>query len=177
MIIQEDQLSNIRKDNVGLAIGYTSGVFDLFHEGHENYLKECRKNCDLLIVGVDDDKLVKDRKGVQRPFQCQQLRMRNLERNADFIFLKTLPSEKYVKRLRPDVYFHSDENSLSAEKRQRILDDVRHPRIMSIPYMKDISTTRILQHQLSLCGHAHAFGTDQEAQPLLQAGLVKGCAR
>jgi glycerol-3-phosphate cytidylyltransferase len=43
-------------------VGYTTGVFDLFHIGHLNILKRAKEMCDFLIVGVTTDELTLEMK-------------------------------------------------------------------------------------------------------------------
>ena len=49
-------------ENKKYKIGYTSGVFDLFHIGHLNILMMSKKMCEFLIVGVNTDELVRQYK-------------------------------------------------------------------------------------------------------------------
>ena len=45
-----------------MKIGLICGCFDMFHIGHLNILKQCKENCDYLIVGVCNDDHVKIKK-------------------------------------------------------------------------------------------------------------------
>ncbi|ENP8456979.1 adenylyltransferase/cytidyltransferase family protein [Photobacterium damselae] len=75
-------------------IGYTTGVFDMFHIGHLNLLKRAKLECDYLIVGVTTDELSAQAKG-KKPIIPLVERMEIVE-NIKFVD-EVIPQVNYDK--------------------------------------------------------------------------------
>lgn len=92
---------------LGLKIVLTSGTFDLFHIGHAQYLEKAKALGDVLIVGVDSDEKVRERKGPGRPIVPEHERVLILAhcRHADVITLKHTSdgSNNLIKVVSPDI--------------------------------------------------------------------------
>ncbi len=89
------------------VIGYTTGVFDLFHVGHLNILKEAQKNCDYLIVGVTTDEEVKRTKGIEPfiPFEERLEIVQNIKVVDEVVAQESMDKMAAWEKLRFDVMF------------------------------------------------------------------------
>ncbi len=52
-------------------IVFVSGSYDLIHTGHINFLNLCKKQGDILVVGVNSDEMIKKEKGLKRPIETE----------------------------------------------------------------------------------------------------------
>jgi|GEM_PF-297994 len=97
----------------GKKIGYTSGVFDLLHEGHIKYLNKAKSECDILIVGVDSDELTRVRKPdiKNRPIVAlpERLFMLSNIRSVDILTVREISEheDQLIVDIKPDVAIFS----------------------------------------------------------------------
>lgn len=93
------------------VVGYTTGVFDLFHIGHLNILRKAKEQCDYLIVGVSTDELVQTykHKTPNIPFQ-ERLSIVAACRYVDKVVTQeTMNKVEAWKDIQFNVMFHGDE--------------------------------------------------------------------
>ncbi|MCX5750080.1 MAG: adenylyltransferase/cytidyltransferase family protein, partial [Candidatus Saganbacteria bacterium] len=94
----------------GKKIVHCHGVFDLVHPGHIRHLASAKKEGDVLIVTVTEDKYVK--KGPGRPIFNENLRAETLAavENVDFVAINRYPTAvEAIKILKPDIYVKGQE--------------------------------------------------------------------
>jgi len=92
-------------------IGFTTGVFDMFHIGHLNLLENAKSKCDFLVVGVNSDKLVSEYKSKNAvvPFE-ERLRIVSAMRCVDeAIRVDTLDKESIYMTKLFNVLFIGDD--------------------------------------------------------------------
>lgn len=94
------------KDN-GYKVVLTQGVWDMVHEGHARYLQKAKSHGDILIVGVDSDKLTKQRKGPSRPIvpEGERIRMISHLRHVDILTCRNVGEDigDLIRLVKPDV--------------------------------------------------------------------------
>ena len=126
-----------------IMIGYTSGVYDLFHIGHLNLLKNAKGLCDKLIVGVSVDKLVKYKnKHPVIPFEERIEIVRNIKYVDAEIPQEELDKFKMWEKLHFDILFVGDDwfKSPSWQNMEEKFNKVG-VRVVYFPYTKGTSST------------------------------------
>jgi D-glycero-beta-D-manno-heptose 1-phosphate adenylyltransferase len=117
-----ERVANLR--GLGQRIVLTSGSFDLIHLGHVKYLAKAKELGDVLVVGVDSDRKIRDRKGEDRPLVPQQERLEMLahQRPVDLIYLKVDEDERWalIKAVEPDVLVLTEDHSYTQEEQARL---------------------------------------------------------
>ena len=128
-----------------MQLGYTCGVYDLFHIGHLNLLKNAKGLCDKLIVGATVDELVayKHKKAVI-PFSERIEIVRNIKFVDAAIPQENIDKYEMWKKLHFDILFVGDDwyDTPSWKEMEKRFEEVG-VRVVYFPYTKTISSTII----------------------------------
>lgn len=128
-----------------MIIGYTAGVFDLFHIGHLNLLCNAKGLCDKLIVGVTTDDLVKYKHKVAViPFEDRIEIVRNIKCVDAVVAQEDMDKLSMCKKLKATMLFVGDDwyQTEKWEHYEREFNEAGI-KIIYFPYTKGISSTRI----------------------------------
>ncbi|MEW6088399.1 MAG: adenylyltransferase/cytidyltransferase family protein [bacterium] len=135
-----------------MIIGYTTGVYDLFHIGHLNLLRNAKSMCDKLIVGVTTDELVsyKAKKAVI-PFTERMEIIRSIRYVDAVIPQETMNKFEAWEKLKFDIMFVGDDwyKENKWEKMEAGFKDVG-VKIVYFPYTKGTSSTLINEVLINL---------------------------
>jgi rfaE bifunctional protein nucleotidyltransferase chain/domain len=131
-----------------------TGVFDVLHHAHRQFLMNAKKNGDMLLVGLESDRRVKMIKGPDRPINNQQKRKQQLEELgiADVVFV--LPEQFSTKEdrialiqlIKPAVLAVSS-HSPHQEAKQAIMSMVGGKLEVVMEHDPSISTTHLIEQQ------------------------------
>lgn len=142
----------LHKVNMDNKIVLVTGVFDLLHDEHLNFLKKAKELGDKLVVGVESDKRVKEIKGITRPVLSEEIRKKNLEKLslADEVFI--LPEQfnkpkdhlNLVKKVGAKILAVSS-HTAHLDKKQQIMEKVGGRVIVVHEHNPEISTTILLE--------------------------------
>ena len=88
-------------------VGYTQGVFDMFHVGHLNLLNNAKAQCEILIVGVNSDELVKQYKSKTPviPQEQRRLIVENIKAVDKAVIVETLDKTVQLQNFGFDAVF------------------------------------------------------------------------
>lgn len=138
-----------------MIIGYTTGVYDLFHIGHLNLLKNAKGMCDKLIVGVTVDELVayKGKKSMI-PFEDRIEIVRSIKYVDAAVPQYDMDKLSACKKLGAKFLFVGDD-WYGTEKWREYEKQFKEEgiQIVYFPYTKGVSSTKINEALNAVRGH------------------------
>ena len=148
-----------------MVIGYTTGVFDLFHIGHLTLLKNAKGLCDKLIVGVTVDELVLYKgKHAMIPFSDRAEIVRSIKYVDAVVPQYDMDKLAACKKLGATLLFVGDD-WYGSEKWKEYEESFAKEgiKIVYFPYTKGISTTKITEALRHTRGWANGEEVDFSA--------------
>ncbi len=133
----------------GKKLVATNGCFDLLHFGHVSYLQRARKLGDLLVVGLNGDRSVRQLKGAGRPLVTEQQRAKviaALECVDAVVIFPEKRAHRFLGTVQPDIYVKGgDYRPETLEARERAVFTAIGSKIRILPFVKGFSTTRLVE--------------------------------
>jgi rfaE bifunctional protein nucleotidyltransferase chain/domain len=149
-ILSKEKLKQIirKYKSKGKKVVWTNGCFDLIHSGHVRYLNSAKKLGDILIVGLNSDKSVRQLKGPDRPIQPQDQRAEVLAAldSVDYVTIfNDTRVTKILNYLKPDIFAKGGDYTLEKmDQNERKVLESYGAKIRFIPVEINTSTSKML---------------------------------
>lgn len=143
--------------NKGQRIVFTNGCFDLLHVGHIQFLQSARKRGDLLVVGLNDDRSVRQIKGPGRPILAEMERAKILAALdcLDYaVFFSEPTPEKLIDALKPDVLVKGGDYRIDQVVGREMVEGYGG-RVEIIPLVPGHSTSKIVESIIQRYGRSN----------------------
>lgn len=130
----------------GKKIGFTSGVFDILHAGHVDYLEKASHLGDILVVGINSDSSVKEYKGDLRPVVSENQRAKVVAalESVDYVFIfPERRNKKNIELIKPDYYLKAGDYTPRQLTSKSIVEKYGGE-LKIIPLQEKVSTTQII---------------------------------
>ncbi|MCX5853960.1 MAG: D-glycero-beta-D-manno-heptose 1-phosphate adenylyltransferase [Deltaproteobacteria bacterium] len=146
------KIDQLKKE--GKKIVFTNGCFDILHVGHTRYLREAKKEGDILILALNSDESVRSLKGEKRPLIPEDERADLVASlgSVDFVTIfHELTPLTLIEYLKPDVLVKGGD---WAEDQVVGRESVKKwgGRVIIIPEIKGSSTTNIIEKIINVYG-------------------------
>ncbi len=130
-----------------MIIGYTCGVYDLFHIGHLNLLKNAKGMCDKLIVGVTVDDLVLYKgKTAMIPFEDRIEIVRSIKYVDAAVPQYDMDKLSACKKLGANIMFVGDDWYATDKWKEYEKEFEKEGiKIVYFPYTRGVSSTKITE--------------------------------
>lgn len=135
-------------------IGYTTGVFDMFHIGHLNILKNAKEKCDYLIVGVSKDELVQEYKNKKPiiPYEERAAIVESIKYVDKVVPQTSMDKREAWGKYKFNVMFHGSDWK-NTDMYNQIVKELSEigVEVVFLPYTEGISSTLLsdVLHKLS----------------------------
>lgn len=125
------------------------GTFDLFHAGHENYLRQAKELGDMLIVIVARDETVKKTKG-HTPDQHERERLKNVKKSkiADKVILGFKGDKhKVIRKYKPNIIALGYDQFVFTQRLEKTIIDLKLDTVIHRmkPYQPEIYKSSLLK--------------------------------
>lgn len=131
----------------GRKIVFTNGCFDILHRGHITYLNRAKALGDILIVGLNSDRGIRELKGPDRPINSLEDRAQILAALScvDHIVPFDSPTpHELIRATRPDVFVKGGDYTRETLPEASLVEQLGG-RVEILPYLENHSTTNVIE--------------------------------